>query len=432
MDPRDYQGILWLADLQEEFELWDIKKFKRDRKLVLTLRRKRRRGRCSGCGCLSDRIHSTERVRLRDLSAFGYQVTLVVQRFTLRCSSCELFLVESHPLWRKRRSFTWRYECHVSHLCEELTNLGVARLEGLNDKTVFNIDHELLQLRMQHQNLPELGPHYSMDEVYFRYFPNWHKDKEKSFVTNLLDLTHRKVISNAPGRSQKSAENCLFFLSKSQKRKAKSFATDLHSPYHRAIRKHCPHADIVLDRFHIMQLFSEAMNEFRKKQLSMAQDFNEIRLLKGDCKWLLLTKEQKLNQSGKALLEELKSLNERVVDALLVREKLQHFFQSPHLKIAKIRWFQFQKLIHEVDIPQFYEFYRKLKKWLPELWNYFHHKTTSAVIEALNHKIKVTRACAYGYKNLSYYRLKILQRVGFLNSRFAPLPQLLKNQGLST
>ena len=164
----------------------------------------------------------------------------------------------------------------------------------------------------------------------------------------------------------------------------------------------------------------------------MAQDFNEIRLLKGDCKWLLLTKEQKLNQSGKALLEELKSLNERVVDALLVREKLQHFFQSPHLKIAKIRWFQFQKLIHEVDIPQFYEFYRKLKKWLPELWNYFHHKTTSAVIEALNHKIKVTRACAYGYKNLSYYRLKILQRVGFLNSRFAPLPQLLKNQGLST
>ena len=56
------------------------------------------------------------------------------------------------------------------------------------------------------------------------------------------------------------------------------------------------------------------------------------------------------------------------------------------------------------------------------LWDYFKHKTSSAVIEALNHKIKATKTAAYGYLNLRYFQLKILQRVGFLNSKYAPLP----------
>lgn len=46
------------------------------------------------------------------------------------------------------------------------------------------------------------------------------------------------------------------------------------------------------------------------------------------------------------------------------------------------------------------------------------------MIEAVNHKIKATKQAAYGYRNFRYYQLKILQRVGFLNSQFAPLPRI--------
>ena len=424
MSPEHFQGILWLADLQDDFELLDYKKFRDQNRVVLVLGRKRKEGTCSGCGDSCSKIHSRDLVWLRDLSAFGYQIHLRVERYTFECERCQGYRVERHWLYRPRRSFSWRYEKQVSRLCEEMTNASVGRLENLHDKTVYTMDFELLEIRLGYQELPELGPHYSMDEVYFRYYPDWHPAAKRKFVTNLLDLTHRKVICNSPGRDSKAAENCLLLLSPTQRRQAKSMATDLHEPFHKAIRLHCPNADIVLDRFHIMQLFNAAMDEFRKQQLALASGTDEVQYLKGNNKWLLLTREEKLSQTDKKMLEELKKLNERIVDALLVREYFTQFFQAPTLRLAKLAWYRLLKFVDQVDIAAFNEFFRKLKLWSAQLWNYFKHRSTSAVIEAVNHKIKATKQAAYGYRNLRYYQLKILQRVGFLNSQFAPLPRI--------
>lgn len=427
MNPEQLKGILWLSDLQDDFEILDYKKFKDRNQVVLVLGRLWRAGLCSGCGSTCEQIHSTDWVWLRDLSAFGYQIELKVPRYTFWCEKCQGFRVECHWLYRERRAFTWRFEKHVSHLCEEMTNMAVGRLEKLDDKTVYRMDYELLEIRLQHQKLPALGPHYSMDEVYFRYFPDWSPDAEKKFITNLLDLTHGKIICNAPGRGEKAAENCLLFgLTLTQRRRAQSVATDLHPPFHLAIRKYCPNADIVLDRFHIMQLFNQAMDEFRKQQMQIYAGSEQVEFLRGRNKWLLLTREEKLSKTNRKLLEALKGMNERIVEALLIREYFTDFFRSPTVKIAKLRWYNLLHLVSEVDIKAFTEFFRKLKAWTAELWNYFTHRTTSAVIEAVNHKIKVTKGAAYGYRNLRYYQLKILQRCGFLNTQFAPLPRINK------
>jgi transposase len=429
MNPEHFKGILWLADLQDDFELLDVKKFTDQKELILILGRRHRSGLCSGCGNECTDVHSTDRVWLRDLSSFGYEVMLYLDRYTFWCARCQGYRVELQWISRTRRSFTWRFEKHISRLCEETTNMAVGRLENVDDKTVYSIDKQLLEIRISFQKLPELGPHYSMDEVYFHYFPDWDKkNSDKKFVTNLLDLGHGKIIANSPGRGENAARNCLSWLSLTEKRQAKSIATDLHEPFHKAIRSECPNADIVLDRFHIMQLFNKAMDEFRKYQLQLASGTDEVELLKGRNKWLLLTRESKLSKIDLRLLKELKEMNERIVDALLVREYFTQFFQASTLMEAKIRWYKTLKLVKLVDIPAFTEFFRKLKAWGRELWNYFEHRTSSAVIEAVNHKIKVTKSSAYGYRNLRYFQLKILQRCGFLNSQFAPLPRINRFQ----
>ena len=423
MSPEQLQGILWLADLQDDFVLLDCKKYRDQNRVVLVLERRQRAGACSGCHAPCSNPHSTDWVWLRDLSAFGYRIELRVPRFTFWCEQCQGFRVESHWLSRPRKSFSWRYEKHVSRLCEEMTNASVGRLENLHDKTVYTIDFECLELRLAHQKLPELGPHYSMDEVYFRYYPDWHPEGARKFITNLLDLKHGKVICNSPGRDAKAAENCLILLTPTQRRQAQSVATDLHEPFHKAIQRYLPNADIVLDRFHIMQLFNVAMDDFRKQQITIASGKDELQYFKGRNKWLLLTREEKLSKTDRALLNELKTINERVVEALLVREYFIQFFESPTVRLAKLAWYRLLKLVDEVDITAFNEFFRKLKQWSAQLWNFFKYRSSSAQIEAINHKIKATKAAAYGYRNLRYFQLKILQRVGFLNSRFAPLPR---------
>ena len=421
---KGYQSVLQLANLSSDFELKDFKKFEKENLIVFYLKRRERKGRCSQCGTMCDKIHSTDEVKPRDLPAFGYMVKLVFDRFTVKCFKCNKAVVEDFWLIRNyKHKFTWRYECQISRMTEEMPNISVARLEKLEDKTVFNIDFELLQLRQERQQLPiNLGPHYSLDEVYFRYFPKGDPRKETSYITNLVDLTHKKVIFNAPGRSEASARVCLAGLSPDQRSTAQSFATDLHEVFHNALRALCPQAVVVLDRFHIMKLFNEAMNDFRKAQVHMTTDEDEKRLLRGTNKWILLTRPENLTHKDLSLLDEIKALNERVVEALLLREHFVSVFDSLNVETAKLRWATLMRLVEEADIKEFNKFFAGFKAWLPMLWDYFKHKTSSAVIEALNHKIKATKIAAYGYLNLRYFQLKILQRVGFLNSKFAPLP----------
>lgn len=64
-------------------------------------------------------------------------------------------------------------------------------------------------------------------------------------------------------------------------------------------------------------------------------------------------------------------------------------------------------------------------KWIDQLhkgWetlkNYFEHRVTSAVAEGTNNVIKTLKRQAYGYRHLDYFAYKIMQKCGYLNSRF--------------
>jgi transposase len=50
--------------------------------------------------------------------------------------------------------------------------------------------------------------------------------------------------------------------------------------------------------------------------------------------------------------------------------------------------------------------------------NYFRYRVTSALSEGQNNVIKMLKRRAFGYRNMFYFRLKIMQCCGYLNSRF--------------
>lgn len=60
------------------------------------------------------------------------------------------------------------------------------------------------------------------------------------------------------------------------------------------------------------------------------------------------------------------------------------------------------------------------KGWLT-LKNYFKYRVTSALSEGQNKLIKMLKRRAFGYRNMLYFRLKIMQVCEYLNSRFVSL-----------
>src|SRR3989344_3423817 len=73
---------------------------------------------------------------------------------------------------------------------------------------------------------------------------------------------------------------------------------------------------------------------------------------------------------------------------------------------------RFEKWKENVNNAQVEEF-RKVIKMMETYWygieNYFRHRVTNGASEGYNNKINIIKRRAYGFKDIEYFKLKILQ-----------------------
>jgi transposase len=94
------------------------------------------------------------------------------------------------------------------------------------------------------------------------------------------------------------------------------------------------------------------------------------------------------------------------------------FFDAKNVEKAHEIFMEVRQWIYEEGIPPLKKWWKNSSKKWDLLKNYFTFKVTTAVSEGLNHVIKSLKRRNFGFRTIRYFRLKILQTVGFLNSRF--------------
>ena len=75
-------------------------------------------------------------------------------------------------------------------------------------------------------------------------------------------------------------------------------------------------------------------------------------------------------------------------------------------------------LVRESGLLPFRKLAALIRKYRSYIEAYVSSKLTTAKSEGINNKIKVLRRSGYGYTNQSSYLNKILQRCGYLNSKY--------------
>ena len=125
--------------------------------------------------------------------------------------------------------------------------------------------------------------------------------------------------------------------------------------------------------------------------------------------------QNKVSSKKQNLLERLASLNERVYQAMLLKEQFLSIYTDPQTARRNLKEWIIAAI--KSKMPAFvelgYKFFRKRHYVL----NYFLCKITTAISEGINNKIKRLSRMAYGYKNVHYFLLKIHQHCGLLNPR---------------
>ena len=367
---------------------------------------------CSGCGQVHNTpVHSIGTIIVEDLPMSGKRVFLHVPKRKVFCVEDDSIRVEELDWLRGR--FTKRFADQVYRLTSITTNQEAGWYLGLDDEVVYRIDRQYLEELAQKKLTPVPAPRYmSVDEVAWQ---KWHH-----YVTNVVDIEKRKVIWNHDDRGKLVLESFYKALGEEQCAGIKAVASDGARGFLSATEEHAKNALIVLDHFHVKKSLNDAIDTVRKEELAKARKTDDTELADLlHCKKKFILMQNKQTKRRENLLQKLADLNDPIYKSMLLKEQFVAIYTSRNRASARKALREWIIAAIGSKIQVFVELGRKFFRKRHFILNYFICKITTAISEGINNKIKRLKRMAYGYKDVTYFLLKIHQHCGLLNPRLS-------------
>ena len=228
-----------------------------------------------------------------------------------------------------------------------------------------------------------------------------------TYVTTFCDLRRHKVFDVVEGRS---ASEMIGFLRRLKGRhKVRVICIDLSNAYRDLVRKWFPNALLVADRFHAVRI---VMHHF----VELAKELAHIRYKRGALR-LLRTHPDKLTQRQK---ERLRALLQRYPVLLPLYEKMRAICDLLNQKAQKARRCKKharELLGHIADLkahsfPQLHTLAKTLTAWAGPLAAMWRFSKNNSITEGFHRKMKLIQRRAYGFRNFSNYRLRVIAQCG--------------------
>lgn len=121
-----------------------------------------------------------------------------------------------------------------------------------------------------------------------------------------------------PDRKQESFEKFFSFLGKEKTANITLCVMDMHRPYLAALKKHCPNARVVFDKFHVVAKISEAIDEVRREEYARVNG-DKRKFMKGQRNNLLVNRGN-LSKKGREELALTFKANRKLYTAYLLKE----------------------------------------------------------------------------------------------------------------
>ena len=345
-------------------------------------------------------INRYVRRKIKDIPLFGYPCLIDIELAQVFISKNER-RIESCEFVDKGHGFTHRF-CHmISGLCRHMSIQAVARHLTLRWETVKNIDRSYLE-----KTLPALDPTQLKDLKYIGV-DEVARAKGHDYMTVVYDMVDGHLIWVGTGRTAEVFSGFLTQLSKETAAGIEAVAMDMGPAYQKSVKDCLPKADIVFDRFHVMQNYSKAIKNQRRIEFRRANNAGKEQM-KGT-HYLLLKNSEKLSEKQSNKLLELLKNNDNLNTLYVLKEQLQALWSIDSfdgMTKALENWCQ---LAEQSDLFYLKKFAKSLRNHCVGICNYAKHKLTSARIEAGNIAIGMIRKRARGIKDTEYFKLKIRQ-----------------------
>jgi transposase len=287
--------------------------------VLVTVRLRRRRRVCAGCGQTGRQlqIHDRRVKRWRHLDLGANRRVIECELRLLRCRDCGVHL-EAVPWARPGAAHTRDFEDIVAWLAQQMAKTPICGLLRVGWDTVGRIVERVVADHLDERPLEGLV-WIGVDEISYR--------RHHRYLTSVADHRSGAIVWCAPGRN--SATLQAFFDELGDRRDSiRAVSIDMSGGYEKAIRDNVPDAEICFDPFHVVRLAQRAVDQVRRDEWNAHERSHtpKGRWIKGT-RWSLLKAPEKQSIGQLALLGEVQQANKALYRAFLLKEELRLLYQ---------------------------------------------------------------------------------------------------------
>ena len=362
--------------------------------------------RCSGCGAVVAAIHETSERWVRDLPILDAATWLIVPRARLLCPRCGP-TVEAVPWLDRYARMTTRFAESVARLAQLLPIQHVATWFRLSWDTVQAIDRAAMERRLNPIDLTGVRQ-IAIDEFAIQ--------KGHRYATTVVDPATRRVLWVGRGRKREDLRPFFELLGPAGCAALQVAVMDMSEAYEQETRRHCPQITIVYDLFHIVAKFGrEVVDRVRvdeTNRLARAGGPNapairaRRRVIKGT-RWVLLRNKTTLTRPERRRLKEVLAANRHLWVVYVLKDALKDLWRYRYAGAARRAWDEWYAWATRSRIPALVTFAQHLREKLPGILAHCQFPLHTGILEGINNKIKVLKRMAYGFRDDTYFFLKI-------------------------
>lgn len=351
-------------------------------------------------------VYDTVEREWQHLNFFQHRCVLHARVPRIKTSSGEIKRVEV-PWARPNSGFTLLFEAFAMTLIEsEMPVNKVANILSVHANSLWIIFHYWVDKAIAQTDISNVKT-IGIDETSSK--------KGHRYVTLAVDFDERRVIFATKGKDEKTVSRLKSHLNDKGvgADQIEHICIDMSPAFISGSKEYFPKAMLVFDRFHVVKLLSEAMDEVRKRERK------EHDALKGH-KYIFLKNRKNLSNRQKDDLYNLIQDFPTLGEAYRLKEIFNDFwgFEDPEEAMAFLAYWC--DLVHEANIQPLMKFANMIKAHWTGIVNYTKTQIANGILEGINSKIQLAKRRARGYRNIENF----IKMIYFIAGKLHPVNPL--------
>ena len=336
---------------------------------------------CEATGCP---VHDTEQKSWRHLSFFQHEAYLNARVPRIRCEVCGVKRVNV-PWAGEGSGFTLLFEAMLMPLLRSTPVAEVARHVGEHDTRLWRVLHHYVdeaRARDDHSTVSRAA----FDETSAR--------RGHDYVSLFVDLDGPRVLFVANGKDAATVGAFADDLKAhgGDPARIEEVCMDMGAAFIAGAAAHLPQAEITFDRFHIVKIINEGVDEVRREEQKSRPELKQSR-------YVWLKNETNLSSGQRELRDSLARSNLKTARAYQIRLTFQEFYQQPTRKDAEVFLKKWYFWATHSRLPPMIDAARTVKRHWNGILRWHDSKIANGILDGINSLVQAAKAKARGYRS---------------------------------